>query len=174
MKDIYFSYLCDLGLGQDVRYYEQLCKVLHDTDFQYILDMDENRIVDGLELRRAFFSENGINMEDSVNYATKPCSVLEMMIALAQRCCDTILEDGSGSDYTGEFFRLMLQNLGLLVWPDTHFNINKVDDILETFIDRKYEPDGKGGLFYIPDCRTDLRNVEIWNQAMWYLETILN
>ena len=60
MKDIYFSYLCDLGLGQDVRYYEQLCKVLHDTDFQYILDMDENRIVDGLELRRAFFSENGL------------------------------------------------------------------------------------------------------------------
>ena len=68
----------------------------------------------------------------------------------------------------------MLQNLGLLVWPDTHFNINKVDDILTTFIDRKYEPDGKGGLFYIPDCRTDLRDVEIWNQAMWYLETILN
>ena len=174
MKDIYFKYLCDLGLGQDVWYYTKLCEILHDTDFQYILDMDENRIVDGLELRRTFFSDNGINMEDSVVYSNKPCSILEMMVALSQRCCDTILEDGFGSDYTGELFRLMLQNLGLLVWPDSHFNALKVDAILSDFIDRKYEPDGRGSLFYIPDCKTDLREVEIWNQAMWYLEAILN
>ena len=40
------------------------------------------------------------------------------------------------------------------------------------FLNREYEPNGKGGLFFIRNCKEDLRNVEIWAQLCWYLDTI--
>ena len=174
MKDAYFEYLCDLALGKDVIYYSRLCKFLHNRDFYYILDMDENRAIDGIEMRKEFFSSHRINTDRDLYYYEKPCSILEMMVALSQRCCDSIMDDGSGLDYIGELFRLMLQNLGLLTIPNDRFDQEMVNDILDRFIDRKYSPDGKGSLFYIPGCSEDLRGMEIWSQAMWYLEAILN
>lgn len=174
MNDAYFEYLCDLALGKDVIYYSKLCEILHNRDFEYILDMDENRAIDGIELRTDYFNSHRIKWQVDLYYNDKPCSILEMMVALSQRCCDSIMDDGSGMDYTGELFRLMIQNLGLSTIPNTNFNLGTINDILDDFLDRKYSPDGRGSLFYIPDCTEDLRNIEIWSQAMWYLEAILN
>lgn len=170
-KDAYYEYLCDLALGKDVNYYKKLLQFLHERDFLYILDLDENRAVDGLEMRNEFFKN--YHLANDIYYE-KSCSILEMMVALAKRCCDGIMDDGSGLDYIGEMFRLMLNNLGLLNIPDTNFNLGMVADIVDNFLDRKYCPDGRGSLFYIPHCSVDLREVEIWTQAMWFLETILN
>jgi hypothetical protein len=37
-------------------------------------------------------------------------------------------------------------------------------------MDREYNPDGSnGGLFVLKNPRADLRETEIWYQAMWYL-----
>ena len=41
------------------------------------------------------------------------------------------------------------------------------------FMDGKYKPNGKGGLFTIPSCERDLRTVEIWYQMNWYLNSII-
>jgi hypothetical protein len=101
-----------------------------------------------------------------------PCSVFEMMIALAIRCEENIMDDPSKGDRTGQWFWGMITNLGLGSMMDHRFNKIFVDDTIKRFLDRDYEPDGKGGLFRIRNTNKDLRTVEIWYQLCWYLDTI--
>ena len=56
---------------------------------------------------------------------------------------------------------------------DSRYNEREVDRILDIFLNRTYEANGRGGLFTIEDCPYDLRAVDIWYQMMWYLNTIL-
>ena len=44
--------------------------------------------------------------------------------------------------------------------------------VIKSFLRVEYQPNGKGGLFYIPDYQGDIRNLEIWYQMCWYLNTI--
>jgi hypothetical protein len=48
-----------------------------------------------------------------------------------------------------------------------------VDYVLDRFLDRDYEPDGRGGLFRVKHTDEDLRFVEIWYQMNWYLDELL-
>jgi hypothetical protein len=101
-----------------------------------------------------------------------PCSVLEMMIALAIRCEENIMDDPLIGDRTRQWFWSMISSLGLSGMTDTRFDNKSVDRVLETFLDRDYKPNGEGGLFTIKRCEKDLRKVEIWYQLLWYLDTI--
>lgn len=101
-----------------------------------------------------------------------PCSILEMMIALAIRCEETIMDDTSRGDRTSQWFWEMIVSLGLGSMSDDRFAPDIVDDILDRFLNREYEPNGKGGLFTIKNCEYDLRDVEIWYQLCWYLDSI--
>ena len=53
---------------------------------------------------------------------------------------------------------------------DDIFDEKYVTQRIYIFMERQYDSDGKGGLFYIHDCKYDLRNVEIWSQLCWYLD----
>ena len=75
-------------------------------------------------------------------------------------------------DRTGYWFWLMIDNLGLGNMVNSQFDSTKVDNIIDNFLNRTYEKNGKGGLFTIRNCDTDLRKVEIWYQLCWYLDTI--
>ena len=48
-----------------------------------------------------------------------------------------------------------------------------VNQVIDKFLNRTYEPDGKGGPFYIPYSVKDLREVELWYQAMWFITAYL-
>lgn len=102
----------------------------------------------------------------------RTCSVLEMMVALAIRCEESIMDDPNMGDRTGQWFWGMVVNLGLGSMTDAFYDEQVVDDILARFLNRKYEPDGKGGLFTVRHCEQDLRKVEIWHQLCWYLDSI--
>jgi hypothetical protein len=138
--------------------------------------MDENRALDGIELRYRFAHYKGIDfyptIKDVESYLDGPCSVLEMMVALAMRCEDTIMDDAKVGDRTKQWFWGMITSLGLGGMRDDLFDKRYVTDILERFLNREYEPNGKGGLFYIRSCDKDLRDVEIWHQLLWYLNSI--
>ena len=95
-----------------------------------------------------------------------------MMIALAIRCENDIMDNPNMGDRTSQWFWGMITNLGLGSMTDRNFDIRYVDEIIERFLDRKYEPDGKGGLFRIRHFNRDLRKVEIWYQLCWYLDSI--
>ena len=83
----YFEWLFDIVCGG--RYinvsFRKLLMFLHDTEFTFSIAKDENRAYDGIELRRRFGLMNGYSEEQIEGYLFGPCSVLEMMVALAIR-----------------------------------------------------------------------------------------
>jgi hypothetical protein len=103
----------------------------------------------------------------------RPCTVLEMMIALALRCEEDTMDDPLMGDRTGQWFWRMIVSLGLGAAVDGRFNPKPINAIIERFLNREYEPNGKGGLFTIKNCEYDLRTVEIWIQLCWYLDSIM-
>lgn len=150
--------------------HRKLLMHLHGTEFTFLIPMDENRADDGINLRYRFELES--EYTDACRYLLGPCSVLEMMISLALRCEETIMDEPAVGNRTKQWFWEMINNLGLGAMTDDRFDRREVDDILERFLNREYEPDGSGGLFRIKRCDRDLRRVEIWHQLCWYLDSI--
>ena len=173
----YYEWLCNIVCQR--RYsrqvsFDKLLRRLHDTPFRYTIPKDQNRASDGEDLRYRFVLDKDYNymyylIMDILN---KPCSVLEMMVALAIHCEEDIMDDPAMGDRTAQWFWGMVTNLGLGSMIDDQFDIYLVDDILDRFLDREYSRDGKGGLFRIRDCDEDLRKAEIWHQLCWYLDSI--
>lgn len=185
----YFNYLYDLvcrGVLSKNISYRNLLLFLHDTEFTYSIPRDGNRASDGLDLREMFSRDvyyGDIPSDASrdyppdeedylVQYIDRPCSVLEMIIALALKCETDIMGDPRFGDRTIQWFWGMLKNMGLGAMNDSNFDLNKVDFIVTRFLNREYEPNGKGGLFTVKHCDKDLRDIEIWYQLNWYLEDI--
>jgi hypothetical protein len=174
----YFNWLFDLVCGKRFSNrisYKKLLTRLHSIEFTYILPNDQNRAEDGINLRYRYAITNGY--EDSyqmiLDYLDGPCSVLEMMVALAVYCEENIMDDPSVGNRTDQWFWGMITNLGLGSMVDSKFDRRFVDDTIYRFLDREYEPDGTGGLFRVRHSDRDLRTVEIWYQLCWYLDTIV-
>ena len=141
----YFKWLTNIVCGE--RYskevsYDFLLSYLHSVEFTYILPKDRNRAEDGIDLRYRFAVSKG--NPSLCNYITGPCSVLEMMVALALRCEEHIMEDESLGDRTGQWFWGMIVSLGLGSMTDRRYNENYVDYVVTKFLSRDYEPNGKG------------------------------
>ena len=177
INDEYFKWMMDLIY--DKRYfkrrsYRKLMKCLHDTEFTYIIGMDGNRAADGEDLRYRFAYENSYEYAMISSYLdNRPCSVLEMLVALSIRCEEHIMDNPVEGNRTGKWFWDMIINLGLCSMYDSKFDKGYVDDIINRFLNREYGRNGEGGLFTIKYCDRDLRSVEIWYQMCWYLDYIL-
>lgn len=166
----YFNWLCDLVYDRKSRTsYSRLLKYLHDRPFNWTIPMDENRALDGISLRNRF-----VDIYPYAELDDTPCSILEMMVALAIRCEDTIMSDDRYGNRTGEWFWNMILSLGLTGMTDTNFNKGFVEEVLFIFETRTYDSDGKGGLFTITNPHIDMRKIEIWYQMNWYLEEVPN
>lgn len=166
----YYEWLCDLVcpnreyLDEDSRYDMVLSK-LYNKLYTYVIPRDANRYEDGISLRHRFEYETG----EKYSEFGRNCNVLEMMIALAFRCED-IMDDPAYGDRIYFWFWKMMNSLGLGDMDDSNYNEEYVDFVLDRFLNHTYNPDGKGGLFTIPGCGQDLRDVEIWCQMCWYLD----
>lgn len=151
--------------------FNRLFRFLDSVDFTYRIEMDGNRYEDGIELRYQFARENSIDYREiSATVDVKPCSVFEMMCALALRIEHDIMAEPDGEDRTWTWFEAMLENSGLINEEDYEFDEERATEIVQVILQREYGFDGSGGgLFYLPDPPKDLRNTEIWYQAMWWL-----
>lgn len=177
MNNEYREWLYHLVCGEESsrfvknRSFRDLFYLLYDIPFTYSNTMDVNRFVDGLDLKYRFGKMNRYRDATIARYLnTEKCSVLEMLIALALRLEENIMYDQEIGDRTGQWFWIMLGNLGLDDMSDEYFDEQYVYEKVQVFLNREYEPDGKGGLFTIENCEYDLRDVEIWYQACWYLD----
>lgn len=166
-----YSLVCDNRYSKAISY-RKLLMYLHNTEFVYSIPRDKNRAEDGIDLRYRFCYELG-GIEDIEAYLDGPCSVLEMMIALSIRCEENIMDDPSFGNRTGQWFWGMIVNLSLGSMIDSRFDKLYVTEVIDRFLNREYEPNGKGGLFTIKNCDRDLRKVEIWYQLCWYLDEIV-
>lgn len=152
------------------RTYHELLYLLNSIEFTYIIPMDANRYEDGVDLRYRFAANKGYADSLIANLLDDhPCSVLEMMAALAIRLEEHIMDNPDIGNRTGLWFWDMIDSLGLYSMHDERFDEDEVIDIVQRFLDRDYEPDGSGGLFTVTNCNFDMRNVEIWYQANQYL-----
>lgn len=151
--------------------FKKLLICLNNIEFRYSIPRDSNRAQDGLGLRYRF----ALSKDDRYlsNYLLGPCSVLEMILALAIRCEENIMDDPSKGNRTGQWFWGMIVNLGLGSMTDDRFDESFVHYTITRFLNREYAPDGRGGLFTINNCKYDLREVEIWYQLNWYLDTFV-
>lgn len=156
--------------------FDKLLHRLHETEFIFSIEMDSNRSSDGIGLRRRYaesLTEEEPEIEKIVGSLSGPCSVLEMMLALAARCDESIMDDPQIGSRTKQWFWSMIASLGLNGETDIRYDENRVDEILSRFLHRQYEPNGSGGLFTIKDCEEDLREIEIWYQMCRYLDKFM-
>lgn len=154
--------------------YKKLIKRLYDTPFTYTITMDRNRAEDGIDLRYRFGYMYNYERDIVAKYLdNKLCSVLEMMLALSIRMEEHIMDDPNLGDRSGQWFWDMIVNLGLGGMDDIKFNSEYVDAVIYKLLNRQYEPNGENGLFTLKHCAYDLRTVEIWYQANWYLVEFL-
>lgn len=166
VRDKYFEYLCSIVQSKK-NHYTRLLRYLHSREFVWDYSMDANRAFDGIEMRRMFEMDEHY---DRV-YLSGPCSMLEMMVALSMRIENDIMDNLKYGDRTSQWFWTMVSNLGLGSMTDSKFNERKAEDIIDSFLNHEYEPNGKGGLFNV-DCDDDLRDEEIWTQMCWYVNTL--
>lgn len=173
----YFEWMCDKV--SDIRYtkgrsYTRLLRHLHDISFAYTIGLDGNRAEDGVDLRYRFGYEHNYEQALITEYLDKRgCSMLEMMVALAIRCEDDVMGNSEYGDRTGQWFWNMIKSLGLYSMTDENYDVELIDYAINAFIDHRYEPNGIGGLFTLKYPPRDLRSVEIWCQAMWYLNEFI-
>lgn len=166
-----YSLMCHDRFSPNISY-RKLFMTLHSTEFVYSIPMDYNREQDGLSLRWRFALDHS-DIPDADLYLDDPCSVLEMMVALALRCEETIMDDPLYGDRSQQWFWDMIRNLGLFSMYDRNYDKHYVVQCIDRFLTRTYSPDGRGGLFTIRNCKEDLRKVEIWYQLNWYLNTLV-
>lgn len=173
LNNLYFDWMYSLVCDNqycEAESYRKLLYQLHCIEFIYTIPMDANRADDGIDLRYQFGYECDIDRPAIARYIDdRPCSMLEMLVALASRCETHIMYDPEIGDRTGLWFWSMIRNLGLGDMTDDNFDEELVDYTITNFLDHNYEPDGRGGLFTLKCFDRDLRGVEIWYQLNWYL-----
>lgn len=173
IKSDYFEWMYDLvggGRYSPSTSFRQLLTFLHEVEFTYFVPHDENRADDGINLRYRYCYDH--NCEDLEVYLDGPCSVLEMMIALVLRC-EEFMDDPSKGDRTSQWFWTMIHSMGLSSMTDTNFNEWLVSDAVGRLLNRDYDRDGAGGLFHVRGWDRDMRRMEIWQQLLAYLNTIV-
>lgn len=151
--------------------YRKLLYFLHSSVFVPKIDMDDNRRIDGIDFRYRFGYENGYPdaiIDEYLN--VRDCSVLEMMIALSFKVEEEITFDYKFGNRTGQWFWSMIVSLGLNSMEDRNFNRDVCSRIVSDFLAHRYEFNGKGGLFTLENPRSDMRDIDIWRQFMWYLD----
>lgn len=171
IRDLYFEWLynkMNLSYSREssVTSFESLFRCLHSIPFRWTINMDENRAADGIALRKSFYRETGYVDEEELS---GPCSVLEMMIALALRCENQIMDNPLYGDRSRFWFWVMVRNLGIAGQTDDLFNEARVTEAVNRFMDHDYDIDGEGSLFYVRNTQKDHRDMEIWAQMSDYL-----
>ena len=170
--DPYFDWLCmKIGVNSrnPKRNYGNLVAMLHGINYVPVMDMDENRGTDGIQLRVDFMNTHG-TYGSSTNRG--PCTMLEFLIALAAKMNFLIGEDDDPRRTEWYFWRL-IRNVGLRKFTDDYwYECNGefyVADAVDRILGRNYDYNGDGGLFPLRHPMQDQRTVEIWNQMHAWL-----
>ena len=157
MSDYYIWLLERIDLVQESN--SRLLRHLFYKPFVYTLPMDSNRAMGGENLRSVFAYETGLYLQDVY---MGECSVLEALIALAIH-----MNDYDATRTPNEYFTKMLSNLDIL----GDYDEDDVDQKLDRWMMRQYDHDGRGSIYYIQGCTEDLRDMEMWDQMIAFINS---
>lgn len=149
----YYIWLRDLVGNPQT--HQLLIKQLDKIPFEYVFALDKNRYEGGLNLRAVYSEEMSVD-EDDVR--TGPCTVLEMLIGLADHMTDQLTCD------IPTWFWQLITNLKLDKFDDYNYDARGVEFIIMSWLHRNYTRDGAGSLFPLKDYPGDCRNMDIWSQ----------
>ena len=146
--------------------FQYLIEHAYRTEFYWSVPNDDNRIADGVDLRREFLDH--IGAERDTNFMEIGCSMLEMLVALCR-----VLSFNTGHN-TRFWFSKLMENLSIAHMTDTIYkerldSTEVVDMVWHDIIHRTYKRNGDGGLFPLKRPGQDQRKIEIWYQMSAYL-----
>ena len=174
LDDLYFEWLyrffAAVSNRNPKRSFWKMAKRLHSTEFVYFIPNDENRALDGKDLREEFFYLHPDVRRDQ-NWLDQECSMLELILGLAIRA-EFLADRGSIDGGVGGWFWLMIRNAGLYKFTDDYLvgrSLEEIDRVIYLINNRTYSRDGLGGLFPVTGTRKDMRRVELWGQLNAYL-----
>lgn len=134
----------------------ELLRYLYTVDYVWTTQSDKNRAQDGIDLRCLYANLNHINDI----WEGKSCTILEMLIAFANRIENDFL-GYAGSNNAPRWFYEMLQSLGIA--EDLKiFDRSRVDHALIRFFNHQR------GLFNVPGI--DISKFELWDQLNIWLK----
>lgn len=166
LDELYLNYLyghiADPEIASPSKTYWKLATVLYKKPFLWFVPNDDNRVEDGRYLRLEFVEDLGLN-DVEPHWMNLECSMLEMLIGLSRRL--SLLDEGEPRVW----FWHLISNLDLTLSDRGRFPTARVEEVLDTVIQRTYEPSGHGGLFPLMRANRDQRYVEIWYQLNAYL-----
>lgn len=164
----YFEWLKDIVSVDEMfdnRSYMLLLKDLHSIDYISTYYLDDSRILDGIALRNQYAMDMCTDEPDQ----GRPCSVLEMLIALSIR----IENDVTGFptyDHPERWFWEMLDNIDLTRCTDEYYSSDYVRQQVDNWMNRRYTAKGVGSIFPLQKYVADQRKKSTWDQAMLYLQ----
>jgi hypothetical protein len=146
--------------------YWDLCTIMFDKDAVWSVPNDHNRLVDGLDLRREFSYHKRVPKDELDRIG--PCTFLELLIALSRRLAFVV-----GGEAPGWAWQLICNlELDRMSDPLSHFKSRKVNQILDTVLERTYAPDGSGGFFPLGFPEEDQTKKELWYQMAAYIDEL--
>lgn len=167
LEEHYFSWLYSLvgtvvEKNRELTHWE-LLKLMYTTEFTWLLELDEDRAVDGIALRFEFQDLAKLDIADEA-WLTLGCSVLEAMVGISRR----LSTEAGGESF--EWFWQLVENLDLSKYTDaTVLPVDDIDQILEEVVWRTYQSNGTGGFFPLNHATCDQRFVDIGEQMNFYL-----
>ena len=173
---LYYDWLTDeIDIDDKVNLYEHLLEYLFNTDFVWLksIPLDENRAIDGVDLRKKYAKMLGQNDGNLLLnlMENKPCSLLEMFVAFADRMTQLVNTLSKES-----FFWMFIDNLGLGWATEYDFDIDIVAEILNDFMFGTVQEKKKKGHENPPvlfPCREVYNNLnsDLFLQANLYLKS---
>jgi len=168
----YFDFLCDIvWLRTDDIDEEKeilLLRELHGMEFYPLIPNDDNRCMDGIQLRDTYLDDGGPEQA----LPSGSCTVLEMLIGLSYRLVFET-EQSRWEKTTQQWFWILIDNLGLNLVTNNDLSIEeyreKIEENVTNFLNRHYKSNGEGGLFPLKKTRKDQKRVEIWYQMSDYI-----
>ena len=163
----YFNWLADIVDLRSHNEYSELLLYLFRTEFFWVVPKDIIMAKNGIHLRYDFLEKNYIDVGDA--WLDDPCSVLEMLVAMAQRVRFDIMPD---FDYEVDYwFWKFLDNLEVLKYDNRHYSEIEVDFIVQKFLKREYFTGGKFCMFFTKKHQIGvLKRTELWYQMHFWLD----
>ncbi len=150
--------------GTRGRSYWDLLRLMYEKEFLSFVANDDNRIADGLDLRIEFCYAQHIRPNALRNLG--PCTFLEVLIGLSRKLAFAV-----GGNSVGWAWQLVINlELHMMTDPLPSRKARKTNDILDTVINRTYDPDGSGGFFPLAWPEDDQTKIELWYQMAAYID----
>ena len=161
--DDYYIWLCDIVNMEAHSGYSNLISFLYDTEFVWSVAKDSNRAEDGKQLRYDYidcYNEFRFVDYESMSWTDEPCSILEMLIALARRTRIDLMPEFDMT--TADWFWIFVKNLGFLGYDDRCI----FDEKFLTLFQKKVSG------FWFPDTFSEKRafsDADIWHKLQSWL-----